>query len=71
MGRSLHTQVLYIPCAVHGHARDLSGLGGTLAARKKINTHAQDHAMFGFTPFEIAPTHVYTGKRRFIRWRKK
>jgi hypothetical protein len=27
--------------------------------------------MFAFAPFEIAPTHVYTGNRRFIRWRKK
>jgi hypothetical protein len=71
MGPSPHTQVLYIPCAVHDHARDLSGQGGTLAARKKINTHAQGHAIFGFTPFEIARTHVYIRNFRFFRWPKK
>jgi hypothetical protein len=52
-------------CTVHGHARDLAG--GTFTARQIV----QDHAIFGFTPFEIAPTHVYIWKRRFIRWRKK
>ena len=64
--------MLYILCAVHDHARDLSGQSGTIAAReKKINTHALGHAIIDFTPFETARTHVYIGHRRFIRWRKK
>ena len=69
MGPSPHAQVLYIPCAVHGHARDLAELMA-LSPQGRIynkirNTQAQDHAMFGFTPFEIAPTHVgsFIGER--------
>jgi hypothetical protein len=48
-GPSPHTQVLYIPCAVHDHACDLSGQGGTLAARKKINTHAQGRSLWFYS----------------------
>ena len=36
-----------------------------------LNTHTQDHAIFVFTPFEIAPTHLYIGYPRLIRCRKK
>src|SRR5712672_254355 len=27
--------------------------------KANLNTHAQDHAMSAFTPFEMAPTHVH------------
>ena len=47
-------QALYIPCTVHGHARDLASQVA-LNFRRKANTHAQNHAMalVFFTPFEI------------------
>jgi hypothetical protein len=43
-----------VRCATH-----VILLAGVLAARQILNTHTQDHAIFGFTPFEIAPTYLH------------
>jgi hypothetical protein len=60
-----HNARLHIPGAVHDHARDLAS-GRTFASRQILKyAHARSRNVFAFTPFEIAPTHVYTGNRRF------
>ena len=67
-------QALYIPCAVHGHARDLASQVALFAARQIRTPKITQWLWFFFlTPFEIGSDtcYVHIGNRRFIRWRKR
>jgi hypothetical protein len=68
----LHTHKYFIYHALYTTTRVTFLAKVALSSRKEnFNTHAQGHAIFGFTPFEISRTHVYIRNCRFIRWPKK
>jgi len=59
----LHTHKYFINGALYTATRVTFLAQVARRKEKKFNSHD----LFGFTPFEIAPTHVYIGNRRFIR----